>query len=100
MGNLSHYYGCIARISFARRTSPVTSSKPEAVSAESVTSTGAIALADLLRKNAEPEPVVAARALPAGSVREVGGRSDGPEPPRYGDWEKKDRKSTRLHSSN
>src|SRR3546814_21035570 len=70
---------------------PDTTRFRSAGSAESVTSTGAIALADLLRKNAEPEPVVAARELPAGSVREVGGRRDGPEPTR-------DRKSTRLNS--
>jgi hypothetical protein len=67
------------------RTSPVTSSKPEAVPAEPAASADTIALADLLRQNAVPDPQAAT------PPREIGGRRDGPEPTRYGDWEKNGR---------
>ncbi|WP_211213596.1 DUF1674 domain-containing protein [Solimonas variicoloris] len=52
-----------------------------------------IALADLLRQApAEAAPDRGAAAPPAsGQVREIGGRRDGPEPTRYGDWEKNGR---------
>ncbi len=46
----------------------------------------AIPLATLLQQlqPSVPEPVAA-------PVREIGGRRDGPEPTRYGDWEKNGR---------
>jgi hypothetical protein len=48
-----------------------------------------LALADLLRQSPPPAaPVVEQAAEP---VREIGGRRDGPEPTRYGDWEKNGR---------
>ncbi|WP_211226153.1 DUF1674 domain-containing protein [Solimonas flava] len=53
-----------------------------------------IALADLLRQQtpAEAAPDRSPAAPPApGQVREIGGRRDGPEPTRYGDWEKNGR---------
>ena len=51
-----------------------------------------MSLADLL-KNEQAQANVTARPLPAkeGVVPEVGGRTDGPEPTRYGDWEKNGR---------
>jgi len=41
----------------------------------------------------EPEPAetVASAALPAAPPREFGGRKDGTEPTRFGDWEKNGR---------
>lgn len=49
----------------------------------------AVPLAELLKQQAPvPEPV---REVAPGSVREIGGRTDGPEPTRYGDWEKNGR---------
>lgn len=53
--------------------SPDTSVQPESTE----TDRGAIPLAELLRQN-PPVP-------------EIGGRTDGPEPTRYGDWEKNGR---------
>jgi hypothetical protein len=58
--------------------------KPEAVPAESAAPAETIALAELLRQNAAPDP----QAPPP---REIGGRRDGPDPTRYGDWEKNGR---------
>lgn len=69
----------------------MTSSKPEAVPTESVAPTAAIALADLLKQDAEPKPVATVATPLDGQVREIGGRRDGPEPTRYGDWEKNGR---------
>jgi hypothetical protein len=46
----------------------------------------AIPLAELL-KSTPP----AADAVPKEPVREIGGRRDGPDPTRYGDWEKNGR---------
>nr|WP_241696071.1 DUF1674 domain-containing protein [Solimonas terrae] len=43
----------------------------------------------MLRQNATPEPGPA--TPPAEPQREIGGRRDGPEPTRYGDWEKNGR---------
>lgn len=45
-----------------------------------------IPLAELV-ESAQPAPV----PTPAEPVREIGGRRDGPEPTRYGDWEKNGR---------
>jgi len=61
--------------------------KPEDQSAESANSADVVALADLLRQNPPP----AAETPAVTPVREIGGRSDGPEPTRYGDWEKNGR---------
>jgi hypothetical protein len=61
---------------------------PEDQPAESVKPADTIALADLLRQK-PPEPVVVVPATTP--VREIGGRRDGPEPTRYGDWEKNGR---------
>lgn len=44
-------------------------------------------LAELL-KQAAPQPPEPVKPEP---VREIGGRRDGPEPTRYGDWEKNGR---------
>lgn len=52
------------------------SSSPEAV-------TGVIPLADLLQQTPSPPATT--------PVPEIGGRRDGPEPTRYGDWEKNGR---------
>lgn len=51
-----------------------------------------MSLADLLKAEQEQatvtsKPVVAVE----GAVAEIGGRTDGPEPTRYGDWEKNGR---------
>jgi hypothetical protein len=45
----------------------------------------AVPLAELLKQVAPTPPPVPE------AVRELGGRSDGPEPTRYGDWEKNGR---------
>nr|WP_211234524.1 DUF1674 domain-containing protein [Solimonas soli] len=60
---------------------------PEDPPAEPVKSTETVALAELLRQN-PPETAVPPATAP---VREIGGRRDGPEPTRYGDWEKNGR---------
>lgn len=44
-------------------------------------------LAELLKQNA-PQPPETVKPEP---VAEIGGRRDGPEPTRYGDWEKNGR---------
>ncbi len=44
----------------------------------------ALALADLLKQQSAAAPAREA-------VREIGGRKDGPDPTRYGDWEKNGR---------
>jgi hypothetical protein len=49
-----------------------------------------MSLAELLKSEQDqpvPKPVVVAE----GAVAEIGGRTDGPEPTRYGDWEKNGR---------
>jgi hypothetical protein len=60
------------------------SPKPESIPPASpypATSEAPVALADLLKsKEPAPEP-----------VREIGGRSDGTDPTRFGDWEKNGR---------
>lgn len=53
-------------------------SDPAASSAERGTAGDAIPLANLLEQQRKPVP-------------EIGGRTDGPEPTRYGDWEKNGR---------
>lgn len=52
----------------------------------------AMSLADLL-KSEQAEATVKAKPVVSkeGAVPEVGGRVDGPEPTRYGDWEKNGR---------
>jgi hypothetical protein len=45
----------------------------------------AVPLAELLKN--QPQPAAATTE----PVREIGGRRDGPEPTRYGDWEKNGR---------
>lgn len=53
--------------------------------------TEAIALADLLKLSKEQPPAAAPPPPATAPVREIGGRSSGPEPTRYGDWEKNGR---------
>ena len=70
------------------------SSMPDDSQPASATSAEPIALADWLRQQGAAE--VAPDARPAApptqdSIREIGGRRDGPEPTRYGDWEKNGR---------
>lgn len=54
----------------------------------------AVSLAEFLAEQAraggteQPEPV---KTQAAGVVPEIGGRKDGPDPTRYGDWEKNGR---------
>lgn len=67
----------------------VNSSKPEA-SLPEPSPPEAIALADLLKQEQASE-TAAATPPPSEPVREFGGRRDGPEPTRYGDWEKNGR---------
>ena len=69
------------------------SSMPDEPPADSAPAAEPIALAELLRqKKPEPAIVNALQAEPATSpVKEIGGRRDGPEPTRYGDWEKNGR---------
>ena len=62
-------------------------------SPQDIASGDAIKLADLLAAEAHEdydheEPVHASKA---GQVPEIGGRRDGPDPTRYGDWEKNGR---------
>ncbi|MGH8444604.1 MAG: DUF1674 domain-containing protein [Solimonas sp.] len=69
---------------------------PDDPQADSAKPAEPIALADLLRQTPPGEAAPAADAVPAkapdsGAVREIGGRRDGPEPTRYGDWEKNGR---------
>jgi hypothetical protein len=71
------------------RRSPVSSPKSEASAAES-SSPDAIALADLLKQE-QAERTTSAALPPSAPAREIGGRRDGPEPTRYGDWEKNGR---------
>lgn len=71
----------------ATRSFAVSSPKPPAPQAESAPTAEAIPLADLLRREQEAP----AAPAPSEPVREVGGRRDGPEPTRYGDWEKNGR---------
>jgi hypothetical protein len=47
-----------------------------------------VQLADLLKQLHEPDP--GTRSVPS-AAGEIGGRKDGPEPTRYGDWEKNGR---------
>ncbi|NKF21783.1 DUF1674 domain-containing protein [Solimonas sp. C16B3] len=47
-------------------------------------------LADLLKRE-QASTAEEAAPPPAEPVREIGGRRDGPEPTRYGDWEKNGR---------
>lgn len=66
---------------------PESPSKPPA--AGTVRVQEAVPLAELLKQQARvPEPVRETKAEP---IREIGGRTDGPEPTRYGDWEKNGR---------
>jgi len=50
------------------------------------TDAAVIPLADLLRSENAVQ-----KAEPAPPVKEIGGRRDGPDPTRYGDWEKNGR---------
>ena len=51
-----------------------------------------MSLAELLKSEQAEESVSAKPVvLTEGAVPEVGGRVDGPEPTRYGDWEKNGR---------
>jgi len=54
---------------------------------------GVVKLADLLAAEAAEDVSPAANTHPsmAGQVPELGGRRDGPDPTRYGDWEKNGR---------
>lgn len=70
------------------------SSMPDDSQPASAASAEPIALADLLRQQGaiEVAPDVRPAAPPAQDlIREIGGRRDGPEPTRYGDWEKNGR---------
>jgi len=51
----------------------------------------AIKLADLLAAEAHDEHDDHPHESTAGQVKEIGGRRDGPDPTRYGDWEKNGR---------
>ena len=57
--------------------------RPSAEDASPPTPQETIPLADLLQQT-QPPPATT-------PVREIGGRRDGPEPTRYGDWEKNGR---------
>ena len=46
-----------------------------------------VPLAELLKRQPPAAPAAAAQE----PVKEIGGRKDGPEPTRYGDWEKNGR---------
>ena len=50
-----------------------------------------MSLADLLKGEQVQKTVVSPKATTPGVVTEIGGRVDGPEPTRYGDWEKNGR---------
>lgn len=52
--------------------------------------TPALTLAELLKAEAAAAQPVA-KPAPQAPVKEIGGRQDGPEPTRYGDWEKNGR---------
>ncbi|MDP9140490.1 MAG: DUF1674 domain-containing protein [Pseudomonadota bacterium] len=62
-------------------------SKTRASAAGTVRVQEAVPLAELLRQH---QPVQVPITLPQ-QVREIGGRTDGPDPTRYGDWEKNGR---------
>jgi hypothetical protein len=51
----------------------------------------AVSLADLLKGEQAQKTVIPPKATPPGVIAEIGGRTDGPEPTRYGDWEKNGR---------
>lgn len=76
---------------------PLSGSSPasEAPPAHSEDSeSGAIALADLIAQHALEQvrpSVESCSGTPGAPAGEVGGRRDGPEPTRYGDWEKNGR---------
>ncbi|MFP5357621.1 MAG: DUF1674 domain-containing protein [Gammaproteobacteria bacterium] len=54
--------------------------------------TDVVPLAELLRaQNDAPAPAPAAAETEPGRVPEIGGRQNGLEPTRYGDWEKNGR---------
>ncbi len=60
-------------------------SQPKAPATSTVRVQEAVPLAELLKQVAPPPPPVREH------VPELGGRTDGPEPTRYGDWEKNGR---------
>lgn len=63
-------------------------SQSQAPTAGTVRAQDAVPLAELLKQSEAAAP---ARAAVPAAVPELGGRSDGPEPTRYGDWEKNGR---------
>jgi hypothetical protein len=58
----------------------MTSTSPEEAAAPAQGSPGA--------ETAQPEEQASAPIAPAEAIQELGGRKDGTEPTRYGDWEK------------
>jgi hypothetical protein len=76
---LSHYRGL--------PTQPTVSINPDPTTRVSETGDQPVTLAQLLNAD-QPVQVPVAAAEP---VKEFGGRKDGPEPTRYGDWEKNGR---------
>lgn len=62
-------------------------SSPDPTSPTSALGDSPVSLAQLLKKGQSVQKSVVA----AEPVKEFGGRKDGPEPTRYGDWEKNGR---------
>ena len=62
-------------------------------SPQEIAATSAIKLADLLAQDThdDHDHDAAVHESNVGLVREIGGRRDGPNPTRYGDWEKNGR---------
>lgn len=81
---MSHYAGLIDPIF---NDPPPLSSQPTSAAPSAATTRPAdvVSLADLLGQE-QPTPAPVPEKVP-----ELGGRRDGPEPTRYGDWEKNGR---------
>jgi hypothetical protein len=71
----------------AFRRHPTVYNKPDPAKTTSDTGDAPVKLEELLKQE---RPTTVADAIPE-PVKEFGGRKDGPEPTRYGDWEKNGR---------
>jgi len=60
-------------------------------SPQDIAAAGVVKLADLLAAEEDHDHDHEPHASTAGQVPEIGGRRDGPDPTRYGDWEKNGR---------